>query len=113
MTSKAELRRAVIYRDGGCVAQLLDTKVDPCATVWGDTDRWLVALALQLDRVRDHPAMGKSPAYDLYHCVALCPHHHLDGWATSHRPELRAYLRGHYPDPVTTEDELMEGYGGS
>jgi hypothetical protein len=24
--------------------------------------------------------------------VTICEHHHLDGWATSHRPLLRRYL---------------------
>ena len=37
--------------------------------------------------------MGKRAPSDAAHLVTLCWHHHLDGWATAHRPELRAYLR--------------------
>jgi hypothetical protein len=27
------------------------------------------------------------------HLVTICWHHHLDGWATSHREELRIWIR--------------------
>lgn len=46
-----------------------------------------------LDHVKDQPMMGKRAPSDPAHLVTLCWHHHLDGWATSHRPELRDYLR--------------------
>jgi hypothetical protein len=36
--------------------------------------------------------MGKRAPSDMAHLVTLCEHHHLDGWATSHRPLLRRYL---------------------
>jgi hypothetical protein len=37
--------------------------------------------------------MGKRAPSDLAHLVSVCEWHHLYGWATSHRPELRAYLQ--------------------
>jgi hypothetical protein len=48
---------------------------------------------LTLDHVKDQPMIGKRAPSDMAHLVTLCWHHHLDGWATSHRPELRDYLR--------------------
>jgi len=30
--------------------------------------------------------------------VILCAHHHLDGWATSHKPTMRDYLAGFAPE---------------
>ena len=72
---------AVLARDGRCLAPSLGA-TDPCA---GRTT---------LDHVKDQPRMGRRAPSDPAHLVALCWHHHLEsGWATSHRPELRAYLR--------------------
>lgn len=46
-----------------------------------------------LDHVRDQPMMGKRAPSDPQHLVVVCEAHHIwTGWATSHRPELRAYL---------------------
>jgi hypothetical protein len=76
----AELRLAVLARDGDCVAfQFSGT--DECSG------------RLTLDHVKEQPMMGKRAPSDMAHLVTLCWHHHLDGWATSHRPELRQYLR--------------------
>lgn len=75
------VRSAVLARDAGCVAPRLDRSVDLCAG------------RLTLDHVKDQPMMGKRAPSDAAHLVTLCWHHHLDGWATSHRPELRDYLR--------------------
>jgi hypothetical protein len=79
-----ELREAVLLRDKGCVA----TKVCGCIS----SKRTVCAGRLTLDHVKDQPRMGKRAPSDLAHLVVLCWHHHLDGWATAHRPELRAYL---------------------
>ena len=83
-----ELRLAVLERDGGCVAIRLfpfDGSERPCPhDCFGP---------LTLDHVRDQPMMGKRAPSDMRHLVTLCTFHHLEsGWATSHRPELRAYL---------------------
>ena len=75
-----ELRAQVLERDGGCVAPRLGAQ----ASCDGP---------LTLDHVREQPMMGKRAPSDLDHLVTLCRWHHIDGgWATSHRPELRAYL---------------------
>jgi hypothetical protein len=79
----SDLRLAVLYRDGGCVAVKLGASSADCAG------------RLTLDHVKDAPMMGKRAPSDMAHLVALCEAHHLQtGWATSHRPELRLYLRG-------------------
>ena len=78
-----EMRQAVLERDGGCVAPWLCFETGAEAACSG---------RLTLDHVREQPMMGKRAPSDMAHLVTLCEHHHLDGWATSHRPELRAYL---------------------
>ena len=84
-----EMREAVFERDGWqCVAPRLGA-ADPCI-VW-----------LTLDHVQSgYGRMGKRAPSDPAHLVTLCRHHHLDGWATSHRPELRAYLGSFGEDPT-------------
>jgi len=74
-----EVRAFVLKRDGGCVAPRLGA-ADPCS---GD---------VTLDHVRAQPMMGKRAPSSAMHLVSVCRKHHLDGWATAHRPELRAYL---------------------
>jgi hypothetical protein len=76
------LRLAVIERDHGCIAVRLGE--DPMACRG----------RLTLDHVKDAPRMGKRAPSDARHLVTLCEEHHLYGWATAHRPELRAYLGG-------------------
>jgi hypothetical protein len=78
-----ELRLAVLARDGGCIAVRLGADPADCRS------------PLTLDHVKDQPRMGKRAPSDMAHLVAVCRGHHLDtGWATSHRPALREYLRG-------------------
>jgi hypothetical protein len=74
---------AVLRRDAGCVAVTLGESPADCGG------------RLTLDHVRDHAAMGgKRAPSDPAHLVAMCEQHHLwNGWATSHKPELRQYLR--------------------
>ena len=77
-----ELRVLVLNRDQGCLAPRLGA-TDDCSG------------RLTLDHVKDLPMMGKRAPSDPAHLVTLCERHHLwTGWATSHRPELREYLRG-------------------
>lgn len=77
-----DVRQAVLLRDGPCIAPVLDPDADLCDG------------RATLDHVKSQPMMGKRAPSDTAHLVAVCWHHHLDGWATSHRPELREYLRG-------------------
>ena len=72
----------VIARDAGCVAVRLGADPSDCRG------------RLTLDHVKDQPAMSLRAPSDSAHLVSICEAHHLwNGWATSHRPELRAYLR--------------------
>lgn len=75
-----QLRISVLERDHGCVAVALGESPADCAG------------RLTLDHVKDAPRMGKRAPSDAAHLASVCEHHHLDGWATAHRPELRAYL---------------------
>ena len=82
-TVTPEVAMAVIERDQGCVAVKLGEPRSDCHG------------RLTLDHVKDQPRMGKRAPSDPAHLVALCENHHLwTGWATSHRPALREYLRG-------------------
>lgn len=92
-----ELALDVIRRDGGCVAVRLGDSAQRCGG------------RLTLDHVKDQPRLGKRAPSDAAHLVTLCENHHLwNGWATSHRPELRAYL---LEANGWTEGELREAYG--
>jgi len=101
-----EARAVVISRDGGCVAPLLDPGAGRCHDRWGNEmprRSRQSALDLEVDRIRDAPAMGKAPGHDdPSRMVALCPGHHRGvgpsggvQWATSHRAEIREYLARH------------------
>lgn len=84
-----EVYIAVMERDAGCVAVALGEPPDDCRG------------RLQADHVKDQPQIGDPPVKrkgprapsDLAHLVAVCEWHHLYGWATGHRPQLRDYLR--------------------
>ena len=89
-----ETALAVLTRDQGCIAVRLGADPAGCRS------------PLTLDHVKDQPNVGdpivkrgkarrhsyRAPS-DAAHLVSICAGHHLDnGWATSHRPELRLYL---------------------
>ena len=93
----------VLKRDGGCVA----AKIDPahaCRDQWSNVHGPHVLRLMTLDHIKKEPGMGfrseinpetgqrESMARWL---VTLCYEAHLaTNWATSHRPELREYLKG-------------------
>lgn len=88
-----EVAIAVFERDGGCIAPRLGGSFMDCAG------------RATLDHVRDEPMMGKRAPSDAAHLVTLCEYHHLwSGWATSHRPELRRYLREVNAEPEVQVD---------
>jgi hypothetical protein len=91
------LRQEVLERDGfRCVApRIAGVAAGYCRNRWNDTvitSGRYPEFALTLDHVKDQPRMGKRAPSDRKHLVTLCWHHHLNGWATAHRPELRAYI---------------------
>jgi hypothetical protein len=92
-----ELALAVLRRDQGCVAPRLGGSFMDCGG------------RSTLDHVKDEPRMGVRAPSDMAHLVTLCEGHHLwTGWATSHRPELREYLRS-----VNDEDVQVDPYPAS
>ena len=50
--------------------------------------------AMERDHVHSHTGgtKGKRPLTTMETLVILCRHHHQDGWATAHRPEIRKYI---------------------
>ena len=89
------VRAAVILRDGGCMAPVLDPLAGPCADRWGSPLGH--KLDLEMDYIRrDH--IGGRHQLERDH-VALCAGHHRGSgatggyvWATAHRELLRDYL---------------------
>lgn len=86
-----EVYRHVEDRDRGCVAPLVDPEVDPCE---GPIHR---------EHVRYAAAMGGRRITSRGGVVLLCRHHHMDGWATSHKPDLRRYLARVEPEEPREE----------
>ena len=77
----AEERRvydAVMERDRGCMAPVLDPSVDGCSG------------PLTRQHVRKNPGDPRITKID--RVLILCWHHHLDGWATS-KPALEKQRR--------------------
>jgi len=74
--------RSVEARDGSCVAPVVEPGIDLCDG------------PVQREHVRYRAAMGGRRITTRDGVVLLCRHHHMDGWATSHKDELRVYLRG-------------------
>ncbi len=89
------IERVVERQRGACLARIIDDRADECDG------------RLQFDHVRDQPHVGqpvvkrgprrrhryRAPSDD-GHLVAVCAHHHLHGWATSHRDDIRRWLAG-------------------
>lgn len=67
-----------------CVARIIDPST--LGTCSGEMER---------DHVHTHTGgtKGKRAATTMETLVILCHHHHQDGWATSHRPEIRTYIK--------------------
>lgn len=67
-----------------CVAVLIDQRL------WGTCSG-----EMERDHVHTHTGgtKGKRPETTMETLVILCHHHHQNGWATSHRPEIREYIK--------------------
>lgn len=105
-----ELRENVFRRDAAktgwsgigplCVAPFLDDQIDRAVQKVHPSPCGVARVAgpcggrTTLDHIQDgYGRMGKRAPSDAAHLVSLCENHHLwTGWATAHRPELRAYL---------------------
>lgn len=83
------VRIEVHQRDKGCLGPRLGA-TDPCVG------------SLQLDHIREIRFVGdplvkgikgsRKPRSIASNLAVFCAHHHLNGFATSHRPAIRAYL---------------------
>jgi hypothetical protein len=106
-----ELRELVLAMDGyRCVARTvakqLGEPLDLCRALYGDrlpSSGRQPLVGLTLDHVPDKMGEKKGMSIagdrkgvrapsDVQHLVTLCWHHHLNGWATSHRDALRAHI---------------------
>jgi hypothetical protein len=90
-----EMARLVFERDRlRCAAPSIDAMAGECRNRFGDLVLSDDRDSLTIDHVQDgYGRMGLRATSDLAHCVVICWGHHLNGWATSHRPELRAYIQ--------------------
>lgn len=94
-TWPARIREEVNARQGGvCIAILLGER-GPCRNSYRNVIA-ILSRDREIDHIREEP--GGERRTDTAHGVAACPYHHRGGWATSHRPEIRAYLAEHHPD---------------
>ncbi len=90
----SELHAAVLVRDRMCTRARMDPE-HACRDTWGNPHAATDLEKLQLDHVQEgYGRMGRRAASSMETLVSLCADAHLNGWATSHRPELRAYLAG-------------------
>lgn len=50
---------------------------------------------MERDHIHEHSGgtKAKRAPTTMETLVILCHHHHQDGWATAHRPELREYIK--------------------
>lgn len=79
-----DLYAYVMLRDGECVAR----KIDPEHVCSGTAT---------IEHVNDHAMMGKRAPSDRKHCLRLCLGANINGWASAHKNEERAYLRAVEP----------------
>lgn len=98
------VRREVLARDNNhCVAPTVDDTAGQCHDLYGRSGFRVPIAHLELDHVGEMRT-GKAAKSIPSKLVTLCPGHHRGigekagrVWATSHRPELRAYLMAHEP----------------
>lgn len=72
--------------------------MDPwvCIAPLVDSSQWeLCSGEMTRDHVHEHTGgtKAKRPPTTMETVVILCRHHHLNGWATSHRPAIRSYIK--------------------
>jgi hypothetical protein len=90
-------------RDGGCIVPLVDPVADVCKTRDGRvlTGRGRLTGYLEWAHVPEanDNALGDRAPSDRRHGVALCQHHHHNGWENARGRELeRKHLASHYPE---------------
>lgn len=86
----AEVREAVLRRDGRCVASILEPGHE-CRDMYGTTHHPSALSRMTLDHLRLDPG-GKRRSLPSQ-LVTLCYGAHIaTGWATANRPALRDYL---------------------
>jgi len=105
------VRDGVLWRDRMCVAAKLDPK-HVCRDVWGRAHAATALEKMTLDHVQEgYGRMGVRAPSDPEHLVTLCYSSHVaSGWATSHRPQLREYLRKQAArTPDDTKPNASEG----
>jgi hypothetical protein len=81
------------------VAPLIDPTAGRCRDHFGNVISRFDRSGLTVDHVNERATRGRRAPSDPEHMVMLCAGHHLltsagANWATSHRPELRTYLKG-------------------
>ena len=88
----ADLRRAVLERDGCCVLLRLDPS-HFCRTVWGEYHDPRDLDKLTIEHVKTERMMGRKAPTDLAHLVALCGYANVAVPSRVQRDGMRQYLR--------------------
>lgn len=108
-----DVRQAVIFRDGQCVAPVLDPKAGACYDRWGKILS-VGAPEFEMDYVR-RGAQGNRHELVEDHVTGCAGHHRGSGpnggaqWNTSHRELLREYLD--VCNDVPSEQRVVRGWG--
>src|SRR5262245_56717306 len=87
-----EVRDYVLRRDGRCLASRI-TEGHVCRDRYGNVHAPTDQLRLTVDHVKEEARLGRRAPSDPAHLVALCWDANVNGWASAHRIEERAYLR--------------------
>lgn len=88
------IRAFVIFRDGVCIAALLD-RSHQCRDAWGEPHDPRDLSKLTLEHVKDEPMMGRRAPSDEAHMVAMCHGGNaVELWGSANRDLCRAYLVG-------------------
>lgn len=90
--NRAQLREAVLERDGGCVL----AKIEPlhvCRDMFGNPHGPYALSLLTVEHVRPQAAMGAPRVHEPRWCVALCAFYNGPNVVTADQKEaFRAYL---------------------
>ena len=92
----AELREAVIRRDGCCFIARIDPE-HVCRDRWGYPHAATDDLLLTLEHVKSDLRIGRRAPSDLRHLVALCHGSNVAVPSKAQRALMRTYLLGLYP----------------
>lgn len=89
-----ELVEYLARRDGGCVAPLVDPRLDTlCTDKWGTVMARTDPRCWTIEHVHEgYGKMGDRAKSDPLHTVILCSGHGVQSWELSHKDDLRGWI---------------------